>query len=86
MSGARHEEPGSDAPLREAVARKASFGQSMKAVAWSFFGVRRRADHEKDLSQLNPLHVVIAGLVAVAIFVGVLVAVVHWVVGSAGAH
>jgi hypothetical protein len=75
-----------EAPLRDAVARKGSFAQSMKAVAWSFFGVRRRADHEKDLGQLNPVHVVIAGLIAVAVFIGVLVMVVHWVVGGAGAH
>ena len=67
--------------LGEAVARKGSFLQSMKAVAWSFFGIRKSSEYEKDVSQLNPVHVVIAGLLAVLIFVGVLIAVVHWVVG-----
>ena len=33
---------GSD--LKAAVQRKASFLQTMQAVAWSFFGVRKSAD------------------------------------------
>lgn len=37
--------------------RKSSFGQSMKAVFWSFFGVRKRRDLEADATQLNPLRV-----------------------------
>jgi hypothetical protein len=62
-------------------ARKSSFGQSMKAVLWSFFGVRKRRDLEADATQLNPLHLIIAALLAAAIFIGVLIAVVHFVVG-----
>lgn len=69
-------------PLREAVQRKASFLQTMRAVAWSFFGVRKSVDHEKDVNQLNPVHVVIAGLLGVAIFIGVLIALVSWVLSS----
>jgi hypothetical protein len=67
--------------LREAAARKGSFAQSMKAVAWSFLGIRKSSEHEKDVSQLNPVHVVIAAVLAVLVFVGLLIAVVHWVVG-----
>ena len=70
------------APLRDAVARKGSFLQTMKAVAWSFFGVRKSADYESDLSRLNPVHVVIAGLLGAALFIGALVALVSWVIGS----
>jgi hypothetical protein len=70
-----------DGSLREAVARKGSFLQSFKAVAWSFFGVRHSSQYEKDVSQLNPVHVIIAGVVAALIFIGVLIAVVRWVVG-----
>ncbi len=55
---------------------KASFAKTMKAVLWSFFGVRRRADHEADM-QLNPWHVIAAALIAVAVFIAVLIAVVH---------
>jgi Protein of unknown function (DUF2970) len=68
--------------LRHAVERKGSFGQTMRAVAWSFFGVRRRADHEQDVQKLNPVHVLIAGLIGAALFVVLLVVLVKWVVGS----
>ncbi|MFP3568616.1 DUF2970 domain-containing protein [Paraburkholderia sp. IMGN_8] len=61
--------------------RKSSFGQSMKAVFWSFFGVRKRRDLEADATQLNPLHVVAAALISVAILIGVLILIVHAVVG-----
>ncbi len=67
---------------RPAAQREGSMLQTMQAVAWSFFGVRRRADYERDVSRLNPVHVVIGGLVGAALFVGVLVLVVRWVVGS----
>ena len=72
----------SAAALREAVQRKGSFLGSIKAVAWSFFGVRKGRDHADDLARLNPLHVVVAGLLAAALFVGVLIAVVRWVIAS----
>jgi hypothetical protein len=68
--------------LRPAVGRKGSAWQTAQAVAWSFFGVRRRADLEQDVQRLNPVHVVIAGLVGAALFVALLVVVVRWVVGS----
>ena len=45
------------------LARKASFLSTMRAVFWPFFGVRKRSDYEKDAAQLNPLHVVIAGVI-----------------------
>lgn len=70
--------------LKEAVRRKGSFGQTVAAVAWSFFGVRRSADHEQDLSRINPLHVVVAGLIGAALFIGALVLVVRWVVAASG--
>jgi hypothetical protein len=68
--------------LRDAVGRRGSFLQSMKAVAWSFFGVRRSAEYEKDVNQLNPVHVVIAAIVGVAIFIAVLLVLVNWVLAS----
>ncbi len=71
--------------LRQAVARKGSFGQTAKAVAWSFFGVRKSSDHADDLSRLNPLHVIVAGVAGAVLFVVVLVLVVRWVTtGVAG--
>ena len=55
---------------------------TFKAVAWSFFGVRQASEYEKDVAQLNPLHVIAAGIVAAALFVLALVLLVQWVVGS----
>jgi Protein of unknown function (DUF2970) len=68
--------------LRAAVQRPASFAHSLRAVAWSFFGVRRSSDHERDMAQLNPVHVIVAGVLGAAVFVGVLVLLVQWVVSS----
>jgi hypothetical protein len=63
--------------LKKAGERKASFGATMKAVFWSFLGIRKRSDYEKDSASLNPVHVVIAGLIGVALFIGVLVMLVR---------
>jgi hypothetical protein len=68
--------------LRTAVQRKGTFLQSLRAVAWSFFGVRKSKDYENDLKQLNPVHLIIAGLLAAAVFIGVLIALVNWVLSS----
>jgi hypothetical protein len=62
--------------------RKMSFGATMKAVFWSFFGVRKRQDYEKDAAQLNPVHVIIAGLIGAALFIAVLIFIVRMVVAK----
>ncbi len=62
--------------------RKAGIGETLRAVAWSFFGIRRSADYDRDVQRLNPVHVIIAGIVAAAVFIGVLLLLVRWVVGS----
>ena len=62
--------------------RKASFLASMKAVFWSFFGVRKRRDYEDDAVNLNPFHVIIAAFLGLAIFIGVLLLVVRLAVGQ----
>jgi hypothetical protein len=38
-------------------------------VLWSFFGVRGRNAHESDLARLNPIYVILMGLVLAAAFV-----------------
>ncbi len=63
-------------------AGKGTLAQVMKAVAWSFLGVRKRRDLESDAAQLNPLHLIIAGLIGAALFVVVLLLIVHAVVGQ----
>ena len=64
------------------AARKGSFLQTIQAVGWSFFGVRRSADYAQDVAKLNPVHVIIAGILGAAIFVATLVMLVNWVVAS----
>lgn len=70
------------AGLKEAVRRKGSFLQTMRAVAWSFFGVRKSSDYEQDVGKLNPVHVVVAGVLAAILFIVLLVLLVNWVIGS----
>ncbi|TCS37033.1 DUF2970 family protein [Paucimonas lemoignei] len=68
--------------LKEASKRKASFGATMKAILWAFFGVRKKSGYEQDTSQLNPVHVIIAGLIAAVIFIVTLLLIVKSVVAS----
>jgi hypothetical protein len=62
--------------------RNASFLATMKAVFWSFFGVRKRKDYEHDAANLNPVHVIIGALIGVAVFIGVLLFVVRLAVAK----
>ena len=67
---------------QDVVKRKSSFAATVKAVMWSFFGVRKRRDYEKDAAQLNPLHVLIAGVIGAALFILLLLTIVHFVVAK----
>ena len=68
--------------LRQAAQRTGSFWQTMAAVAWSFFGVRKSTDYAKDVARINPVHVIIAGALAALVFVLGLVWLVRWIVAS----
>ena len=68
--------------IKPPTQRKAHFGQTLRAIAWSFFGVRRSADYERDVQRLNPVHVVMAGILGAMVFVVLLVVLVRWVVAS----
>jgi len=67
----------SDLPLHR---RKGSILGTVRAVLWGFLGVRRNADFQKDIASLNPIHIIVVGLVMAMLFVLGLVALVHWVV------
>jgi len=69
-------------PTSPVTQRKGSFVQTVGAVAWSFFGVRRSADYARDVEKLNPVHVVIAGVAGAAVFIVAIVLLVRWVVAS----
>ena len=68
--------------LKDAVQRKGSFLQTLGAVAWSFFGVRKSRDYEQDVAKLNPVHVIIAGVIGALLFIGALALLVNWVIAS----
>jgi hypothetical protein len=63
--------------------KSASPLQVAKAVLWSFLGIRARAAHESDVTQLKPAHVIVAGLIGAAIFVLSLILLVRLIVSSA---
>lgn len=67
--------------LKEATARKAGFFQTLTAVLWSFFGVRKGRDHDRDMASLNPVHVIITGVIAGILFVVSLVLLVKTILG-----
>jgi len=68
--------------LKEASKRKSSFLATMKAVFWSFLGIRKKNDYEQDAAQLNPVHVIIAGIIGALIFISVLITIVRYVVAK----
>ena len=58
------------------------FGRSIKAVAWSFLGIRSKAGLDSDHEQVKPLEVLAVGLVGVFVLIAVLTAVVNWAVAK----
>ncbi len=60
--------------------RTSSFLYSLKAVLWSFVGLRRKSDFETDAEKIKPLHIVIAALIGLACFIGLLITVVKFAV------
>jgi hypothetical protein len=68
--------------LKQVTQRKMSFGATVKAVLWSFFGVRKKSGFEEDAQNLNPLHVIIVGVIAAVLFVFALLTLVKIVVAK----
>ena len=54
-----------------------------KMVLSSFFGVRRRAEHDAAMAHVTPTQVIIAGVIGAAIFVVTLVVLVKFIVSKA---
>ena len=59
------------------VMKQASFLDILKTVLSGAIGIRRKADAEK--TPLNPVHVVIAAIVLVALFIFTIRTIVHLV-------
>ncbi len=60
---------------------KGMLSQAVKAVLWSFFGVRKRQDLDADATQLKPLYLIATALIAVALLIATLLLIVRAVVG-----
>jgi hypothetical protein len=50
--------------------------RAISAVLSAFIGIRKSAARDKDLASLKPIHVIVAGLIAAAVFVATLVTLV----------
>jgi len=57
--------------------------QVAKAVFWSFLGIRRKQDYEKDAVRLTPVQVIVAGIIGAALFVLTLILLVRFIIGHA---
>ncbi len=62
--------------------KTASLLRTMKAVAWSFVGLRKGSEYQQDMAQLNPLHVIAVGIAGCFALVISLMFFVHWVVAK----
>ncbi|MGV8899565.1 MAG: DUF2970 domain-containing protein [Burkholderiaceae bacterium] len=67
--------------LKQEKPRKSSFLATMKAVLWSFLGIRKKSGYEQD-AQLNPVHVIIAAIIGFVIFITILLIIVKVVVAQ----
>jgi len=60
--------------------------RTLQAVLWSFLGVRKNAEYQKDVERLNPFLLIAVGLVVALMFVLGLMALVNWVVVQPTGH
>jgi Protein of unknown function (DUF2970) len=59
-----------------------AFLNTLKAVLWSFVGIRKNSEYQKDLQKLNPVHIVITAVVLVMFMIGGLMGLVNFVVAK----
>jgi hypothetical protein len=53
--------------------------ETVKAVLWSFFGVRNNEEYTKDWSRLSLKKIIIVGIIGTALFVLLLVMLVNFI-------
>ncbi len=69
-----------NAKVETPAANASSFLRSVKTVAWSFLGIRKKSEFQDDLALVNPLHIMLVAVGAVLVFVVSLMFFVKWVV------
>jgi hypothetical protein len=67
-------------PSERAPASPPSLLRTVRAVAWSFLGVRKKSGLQDDMQRISPFHLIATGIGAAILFVLGLVALVNWVV------
>lgn len=66
-------------PSKPDTPAERSFASTMLAIAWSFIGLRRKSDFDRDANgAMNPVYVIIAALIGTALFIGVLLLAVRF--------
>jgi hypothetical protein len=68
--------------LSDKPVAKLSVFKLVRAVLWSFIGIRKSSGLKDDFATIKPLHVMVVGVVAAFIFVIGLIVVVNLVVAS----
>ena len=67
-----------DADPPESASGKPTLWRSVTLVAWSFLGIRSNKGYREDLAKVNPLHVVLVGLVGAVLLVVGLISLAKW--------
>jgi hypothetical protein len=62
-----------------ASSTKTAWLSTLVAVLWGFLGVRRNSDYQQDVKRLNPLHILLVGVVMTFLFVAGLMLLVTWI-------
>lgn len=52
--------------------------QVLRAVLWSFIGIRKSAGYEDDVAKISPKQAIVAGIFGAAVFVASLVVLVRF--------
>ena len=68
-----------DSEEQQRPLKKAGVLQVASAVFWSFLGIRKSRDHDRDAVSITPLQVVVAGVIGAAVLVFCIIMVVRLV-------
>jgi hypothetical protein len=72
----------SESTADKPLVRKPSLWRTVKAVAWSFLGVRKNSEWQDDGAQVTLFHVIGVGILGGLLLVLSLIALVNWVVAK----
>ena len=59
--------------------KQANALHAMRAVLWSFFGVRSNSEHQADITRLTMTQIIVSGVTGAILFVMTLLILVYFV-------